>query len=126
MTSDACVFCRIVAKQAPAHLVFEDERVLAFLDIHPAGDGHTLVVPKQHADDIWDLTEEDGVAIWCVTQRLATAIRNAFGPPGLYIRQANGRAAGQEVMHFHLHLIPRGGSSGQHPAEVAERLRAAL
>ena len=122
----SCIFCRIVLRQAPAEIVHEDERVLAFLDIHPAGDGHTLVIPKAHADDIWDLPEDDGAAIWRVSQRLAAAIRSAFDPPGLYVRQANGRAAGQEVMHFHLHLIPRGGSSGLGPAEVAKRLRAAL
>lgn len=126
MTSGACVFCRIVARQAPAEIVHEDERVLAFLDIHPAGDGHTLVISKAHADDIWDLDELDGLSIWRVTQHLAAVIRNAFDPPGLYIRQANGRAAGQEVMHFHLHLIPRGGTSGLSLGEAAERLRAAL
>jgi histidine triad (HIT) family protein len=122
----SCIFCRIVGRQAPAEVVVEDERVLAFLDIHPAGDGHTLVIPKAHANDIWDLDEHDGDAVWRVSRRLAAAIRSAFDPPGLYVRQANGRAAGQEVMHFHLHLIPRGGTSGLSLGEVAERLRAAL
>lgn len=125
-----CVFCRIAAGEAPAERVFEDERTLAFLDIHPAGEGHTLVIPKAHAETIFDVPAEDWEALWRTARRVATALRTAFDPDGLYVRQANGHLGGQEVMHLHAHLIPRY-AAGRAPglgglAAVAERLRAAL
>jgi len=125
-----CVFCRIATGQARADRVLEDERTLAFLDIHPAGEGHTLVVPKTHVETIWDVSAEDWDAVWETSRRIAAALKAAFGPDGLYLRQANGHLGGQEVMHLHVHLIPRY-AAGRAPqlarlAEVAERLRAAL
>ena len=125
-----CVFCRIVAGDAPAERVAEDDRTLAFLDIHPAGVGHTLVVPRSHAENVFDVGAEDWAAVWETSRRVAGAIRSAFAPDGLYVRQANGRLGGQEVMHLHVHLIPRY-VAGREPSmpslgEVAERLRAAL
>jgi histidine triad (HIT) family protein len=125
-----CVFCRIASGEASADRLVEDERTLAFLDIHPAGEGHTLVVPKVHAQDIWDVGPEDWDALWRTTRRVAAAIRTAFAPDGLYVRQANGRLGGQEVMHLHVHLIPRY-AAGRAPEvrglpDVAERLRAEL
>ena len=127
--SRACIFCRIVAGDAPAERVLEDERTLAFLDIHPAGEGHTLVVPRMHAETIYDVSAEDWEAVWRMSRRVAQAIREAFAPEGLYVRQANGRLGGQEVMHLHVHLIPRY-ASGSTPdvgalEDVAERLRSA-
>jgi histidine triad (HIT) family protein len=125
-----CVFCRIVADEAPADLVFEDERSIAFLDIHPAGEGHTLVVPKEHAANVWDVLPEDWYALWRSTRRLAVALRSALEPDGLFIEQANGALGGQEVMHLHVHLIPRY-VAGRAPrittrADVAARIRRAL
>ncbi len=125
-----CVFCRIARGEAPAERVLEDERTLAFLDIHPAGEGHTLVIPRAHAETIFDVAEEDWVAVWRTARRVAAALRAAFNPDGLYVRQANGHLGGQEVMHLHAHLIPRY-AAGRAPglgglADVAERLRAAL
>jgi len=125
-----CVFCRIVAGDAPAERVAEDERTLAFLDIHPAGTGHTLVVPRVHAENVFDVEPAEWLAVWETSRRVAGAIRSAFAPDGLYVRQANGRLGGQEVMHLHVHLIPRY-AAGREPstrglAEVAGRLRAAL
>jgi histidine triad (HIT) family protein len=124
-----CVFCRIAAGQAPAERIFEDDRTLAFLDIHPAGEGHTLIVPKAHAENVWDVDPAEWHAVWETSRRVAAAIRSAFEPDGLYVRQANGRLGGQEVMHLHVHLIPRY-AAGRAPkaaglAEVAHRLRAA-
>lgn len=124
------MFCRIVAGETPADLVLEDERTLAFLDIHPAGEGHTLVVPKQHAENVWDVSEEEWQAVWCTSRRVARAIRVAFDPDGLYVRQANGSLGGQEIMHLHVHLIPRY-AAGRAPrvgglSDIADRIRSAL
>ena len=125
-----CAFCRIASGEAPADRLFEDERTLAFLDIHPAGEGHTLIVPKAHAQDVWDVEPELWRAVWETSRRVARAIRSAFDPDGLYVRQANGPLGGQVVMHLHVHLIPRY-AAGQAPGlvrlpDVAERIRAAL
>jgi histidine triad (HIT) family protein len=125
-----CVFCRIGSGEASADRLYEDERTLAFLDIHPAGEGHTLIIPKEHAQDVWDVDPELWEAVWRTSHHVATAIGSAFAPDGLYVRQANGPLGGQEVMHLHVHLIPRY-ASGRAPglaslSEVAERIRAAL
>jgi histidine triad (HIT) family protein len=125
-----CVFCRIASGEAPADRLVEDERTLAFLDIHPAGEGHALVIPKAHAQDIWDVEPDEWDALWRTSRRVAAAIGSAFAPDGLYVRQANGRLGGQEIMHLHVHLIPRY-AAGHAPGlvslpAVAERIRAEL
>jgi histidine triad (HIT) family protein len=107
VSAAGCVFCDIVAGTAPAEVVAENDRALAFMDINPAADGHTLVVSKAHADDIWDLDAEDGAAVWWLTQGVADAIRAGLEPEGLTLFQANARAGWQDVFHFHLHLVPR-------------------
>ncbi len=108
-----CVFCRIVGRQAPASLVFQDAQVVAFMDIFPSSPGHVLVVPARHAVTIWDLQEQEAAHLFAVAVRLARAIRDVLQPNGLNVLQSNGKAAGQEVFHFHLHLIPRyGGEDG--------------
>jgi histidine triad (HIT) family protein len=105
--SDGCIFCSIVAGDVPSEVVGENERALAFMDINPANDGHTLVISKAHADDLWDLDEEDGRAVWELTQATANAIRAGLAPEGLTLFQANRKAGWQDVFHFHLHLVPR-------------------
>ena len=105
MTRD-CPFCAIVAG-ADAAIVTESHRAVAFLDRAPANDGHTLVVPRAHARDIWDLTPEDGAEVWGLAREVAQRIKFVFEPDGLTLAQANGEAAGQDVFHFHLHVIPR-------------------
>jgi histidine triad (HIT) family protein len=102
-----CIFCEIVAGSAPSEAVGENDRALAFMDINPAADGHTLVISKAHAEDIWDLSSEDGAAVWALTARVAGAIRTGLEPDGLTLFQANRRAGWQDVFHFHLHLVPR-------------------
>jgi len=102
-----CVFCRIVAKQIPASVVFEDAATLAFMDLGQVNPGHVLVACKAHADDIYGLDEAQAAAVFRSAARVARAVRDAFGPPGLSIYQANGRPAGQTVFHFHLHVLPR-------------------
>jgi histidine triad (HIT) family protein len=102
-----CVFCRIVAKQIPATVVHEDEHTLAFMDIGQVNPGHVLVAVKQHAENIFALDETRAAAAFGAAARVARAIREAFAPQGLSVYQANGAAAGQTVLHFHIHLVPR-------------------
>jgi len=122
-----CIFCRIVAGDAPAEIVFEDDLTLAFMDIFPATDGHVLVVPKAHAEDVYALEQPHADAVWHTTLRVAHAVRAALGPEGLTIRQANGRVASQHVFHVHVHVIPRNARESRgdasRVAEMAGRLR---
>jgi len=105
MTS--CIFCSIVRGEAPSFKVYEDDRVLAFADIHPISIGHTLVIPKNHATDLWEIAEEDLKAVHLASQKIAQAMAAALNPSGIACLQLNGRGANQVVLHYHLHLIPR-------------------
>jgi histidine triad (HIT) family protein len=107
-----CVFCKIVARQIPASVVFEDERALAFMDLGQVNPGHVLVAVKGHAEDLYGLDDLQAAAVFQAAARLARAIRDAFAPQGLSVYQANGKAAGQTVFHFHIHLVPRHESDG--------------
>ena len=103
-----CVFCDIVAGDAPASLVHADDVVVAFMDIRPATPGHLLVIPTQHAADLAGLDEETGAHLFRVAMRLARAIRRSgVRCEGVNLFLADGEAAGQEVFHVHLHVIPR-------------------
>lgn len=102
-----CPFCRIARHEAEAHTVYEADRVVAFLDINPISRGHTLVVPKGHYRDLFELPPEDWQAVALAAQKVAKAIVKGLGAEGLNLLQSNGPLAGQEVFHFHFHLIPR-------------------
>ncbi len=102
-----CIFCAIVAGRRPAEKLYEDERVLAFLDINPVNTGHTLVIPKEHVRDITGLSDEDAAAVMKATAHLARAVKAAVQPEGINLLQSNERAAGQVVFHLHVHIIPR-------------------
>jgi len=102
-----CIFCKIVDGELPATLVASDERVLAFMDINPATAGHTLVIPRAHAQDIHDVPAEDLAATVLLAQRVAGLARERLGADGVTLMQASGRAAWQTVFHFHIHVIPR-------------------
>jgi histidine triad (HIT) family protein len=102
-----CVFCEIVAGRSPAHVVAEDERTMAFMDIAPLARGHVLVVPRAHASELWDTSPEDGAALMQTTLRVAAAVKAAFEPEGVNLFHATGEAAGQSVFHVHLHVVPR-------------------
>lgn len=102
-----CVFCEIIAKRAPAHIVYEDDATVAFMDIAPIHEGHTLVVPKRHATDVFDIGADDAVAAMRTAVKVARAVKAAFGCDGVNIFQSNGPAAGQTVFHFHMHVLPR-------------------
>jgi histidine triad (HIT) family protein len=102
-----CVFCRIVARQIPATVVHEDEHTLAFMDLGQVNPGHVLVTVKAHVENIFGLEAPQASAVAIVVSRVARAIRDAFAPQGLSVYQANGKAAGQTVFHYHVHLVPR-------------------
>ncbi len=102
-----CIFCKIVRGEIPAHKVYEDEHVVAFLDIYPINPGHTLIVPKQHYERLEDVPEEVLAAMMRAAARLAPAILRATGAQGYNLVVNVGRVAGQEIMHVHLHVIPR-------------------
>jgi len=133
-----CVFCRIMAKQIPASVVFEDEQTLAFMDLGQVNPGHVLVAAKAHAENVYALDDTQAGAVFRSVARVARAIRDAFAPQGLSVYQANGKAAGQTVFHFHVHLVPRYEDDGmnltwpvKNPArdkleEYAAKVRASL
>jgi histidine triad (HIT) family protein len=102
-----CIFCKIVAREIPATLVYEDAETVAFMDIGQVNPGHVLVAAKTHADSIYALDDASASAVFRGCARVARAIRAAFSPPGLSVYQANGKPAGQTVFHFHIHLVPR-------------------
>jgi histidine triad (HIT) family protein len=103
---DACIFCRIIGGEEMVSVVYEDDRAIAFLDIQPVSAGHTLVVSKEHHATIFDLP--DDLLVHCVTvaKRLAAGLKRATGAAAINLFSANGAAGGQDVPHFHLHLIP--------------------
>ena len=107
-----CIFCRIIAGQIPSTRVFEDEHTLAFMDIGHVNPGHTLVTVKKHADSLYALDDVQAAAVARTSTRVARAIRDAFAPAGLSVYQANGKAAGQTVFHYHVHLLPRHEADG--------------
>ena len=102
-----CIFCKIVAGELPAAVVASDERALAFLDINPATRGHTLVIPRAHAEDIHEIDSEDLAAVTALAQRIAGRARERLGADGVNLLHSSGSAAWQTVFHFHVHVIPR-------------------
>lgn len=102
-----CVFCKIVARRAPAHRVAEEARTLAFLDIFPVAPGHTLVIPRAHCESLLDADPESVADVARMTRRVAHAIHAVLAPDGIALHQLNGAAAGQSVFHYHMHLVPR-------------------
>ena len=106
MVDENCIFCRIIGGEEMVSVVYEDDRAIAFLDIQPVSSGHTLVVSKEHYATLFDLP--DDLLAHCVTvaKRLARGLRRATGAEAVNVFSANGKAGGQDVLHFHLHLIP--------------------
>lgn len=102
-----CIFCKIINKEIPGHIVFENEHVLAFLDISQTTKGHTLVIPKKHVDDVFSMTEEDMCHVFSVVPKIANALKATFDADGMNIVNNNKPVAGQTVFHYHVHLIPR-------------------
>lgn len=102
-----CIFCAIVAGDAPSRQIYEDERTLAFLDIHPVTVGHSLVIPKRHATDVHDISADDMAAVARTSKIVAAMLVDRLGSDGVNLLNASGQAAWQTVFHFHMHVIPR-------------------
>jgi len=112
MSGDECVFCKIVAGQIPSTKIYEDDIILAFLDIGPISDGHTLVVPKQHFEKLHECSGEILGQISCCLGRIAKVVAEVMEADGYNVLCNNGRAAGQLVDHLHFHIIPRKSGDG--------------
>ena len=102
-----CIFCKILAGEIPSTAVYEDDDFKAILDVNPAARGHVIILPKNHAANIYELPDEDASKIMIVAKKSATAIEKAYHCDGVNILQNNGEAAGQTVFHLHVHVIPR-------------------
>jgi histidine triad (HIT) family protein len=113
--SDQCVFCGIVAHELPASIVAEDEHTVAFMDINPWRPGHTLVVPRRHATDLLAIGADDLAHVYAAAARVAETMRERLGCERVHLWNSCGEAAGQVVMHFHLHVIPGGADDPELP-----------
>ena len=102
-----CVFCKVIRGDLPSYKVYEDENTVAFLDIRPVNAGHTLVAPKKHSNNIFDISPEDWIAVAEVVRKLAIAVEKGVGADGVNIAMNNREHAGQIVPHPHVHIIPR-------------------
>jgi histidine triad (HIT) family protein len=102
-----CIFCRIVAGEIPSRRVYEDERTVAFMDISPATRGHVLVIPRAHARDLHEMSDDDLAACARTVREMAGRARDRLAADGVTIMQSNGPAAWQTVFHYHVHVIPR-------------------
>jgi len=100
------IFAKMIKGEIPCHRLYEDDDTLAFLDIMPRTDGHTLVITKEPAVDLFGITPEGLGKLMGVVQRLAPKIKEAVGADGVLIQQFNGAAAGQTVFHLHVHIVP--------------------
>lgn len=110
----ACIFCKIVAEEIPATIVYENEHVLVFMDIGPIVKGHALIISRQHYDPVTETPDEILAEMHMAAKRIARAMMNGLGADGVNIMQNNGKAAGQEVPHIHIHVIPRFNDDGHH------------
>lgn len=138
MNDPDCIFCKIIAHQAPAEIVYEDAGAIAFLDVHPIVPGHVLVVPKNHCRNLFDFDAASGESLMRAERALAQAMRAAFKADGLTVLQSNERAGGQSVFHYHAHMVPRyigdgllrrteqlgTRTSAEKPSEIAQKIRA--
>ena len=103
---EECIFCRIVERKVPAHIVFEDESYIAFLDAHPFSEGHTLVCPRKHGETVWDMSQEEIGGLFMLASKISRAVTRATHSDGFRFVQNNGEAANQVVPHVHVHTIP--------------------
>ena len=124
MKREDCIFCKIAGGEIPSRTLYEDELFRVILDLAPATQGHALILPKEHADNLYELPEETAAAVMVLAKKLALVMRERLSCDGLNLVQNNGEAAGQTVSHFHLHMIPRYVNDGQTlgwvPGEPAE------
>jgi histidine triad (HIT) family protein len=105
------IFAKILRGEIPSVKVYEDDETLAFMDVMPQADGHVLVIPKEPAESILDVSPDGAAALMRTVQKIARAVKKALSPPGIMLAQLNGRGAGQSVFHAHFHVIPRDGGA---------------
>lgn len=113
MKKDDCIFCKIANGEIPSKTLYEDEEFRVILDLGPAAKGHALILPKEHAANLYELSEETASKVLVLAKKTATQITEKLGCDGLNLIQNNGEVAGQTVMHFHMHIIPRYKDDGQ-------------
>lgn len=104
--SESCIFCKIIRKEGPASIVYEDDRIVAFMSIQPINVGHTLVVPKNHYENFFEIPEEEVAYLYRIVKKISHAVKKAVNADGIRIVQNNGEAAGQVIFHLHVHIIP--------------------
>lgn len=139
MVKDDCIFCLIAAGKIPSETVYEDEKFRAILDLGPASKGHTLILPKEHFADVTELEEGYAAKILPLASKIGQAMKKGLGCAGFNLVQNNGETAGQTVMHFHMHVIPRyvddpkpivtwepGSAAKEELAETAAKIRESL
>jgi len=107
-----CLFCSIVEGRIPSYPIYEDDYYLAIMDRYPCAKGHVLIMPKRHVPDVFELSEAEALALLPLAQKIAAKMRDELKMDGLNMLQNNGKAAGQEIEHFHLHLLPRYNGDG--------------
>lgn len=107
MVKQDCIFCRIAAGEIPSRTIYEDDSFRAILDISPASKGHAIILPKNHAANIYELPDEEAAKIFVVAKKVANAMKESMSCEGLNILQNNGELAGQTIFHVHVHVIPR-------------------
>lgn len=107
-----CIFCKIIKGDIPSFTIYEDDTFKVILDRFPAAPGHALIIPKEHATDMFELPELTAAKLYPLAQKLGAKIKAAMGAEGMNIVQNNGEVAGQSVHHFHLHMIPRKAGDG--------------
>ncbi len=106
MSTD-CIFCKIVNGEAESSIIYDNADIMAFLDMHPINPGHTLIIPKKHTANIYDIPKEILEKIAVVSKELSVRIKEVLNPDGISIFQMNEKAGDQDVMHYHVHVIPR-------------------
>ena len=113
MKKDDCIFCKIANGDIPTNTLYEDEAFRVILDMGPATRGHALILPKEHYENLYELSEDAAAGVMLLAKKMATSMAQKLHADGFNLVQNNGEAAGQTVMHFHLHLIPRYENDGQ-------------
>lgn len=130
MRVDDCIFCKILADEIPSAVVYEDDLFRAILDVNPAARGHVIILPKNHAANLFELPDEEASKILIVAKKIAKAVMETYHCDGINILQNNGEASGQTVFHLHVHVIPRFEGDTDHinigwrPGETPEDLQA--
>ena len=107
MKKDDCIFCKIAAGEIPSRKIYEDSDLIAIMDLNPTSKGHSLIIPKEHCTNIYDIDEDIAAKVMKTAKKLATKLTVALNCDGFNLLQNNGETAGQTMFHFHMHLIPR-------------------